>query len=72
MSHDFVDIRFESPRQRIDRKWNIALRFCDIASIGDLLASEVDLLTDRVFSEDVTDGSWDTKFGEAWQRDFEW
>jgi hypothetical protein len=47
------------------------LRFCDLANIGDLLASEFDLLKNRVFLEDVTDGSWDTKFGEPSQEDFE-
>jgi hypothetical protein len=72
ISHGFVGIRFECPRQRIDRQLNIVLRFCDIANIGDLLASEFDLLKNRVFSEDVTEGSWDTKFGEAWQEDFQW
>jgi hypothetical protein len=72
ISHDFVGIRIECRRQRIDRQWNIVLRFCDIATIGDLLASEFDFLNNRVFSEDVTEGSWDTKFGEAWQEDFEW
>jgi hypothetical protein len=72
ISHDFVDIRFECPRQRIDRHWNILLRFCDITNRGDLLASEFDVLKNRVFSEDVTEGSWDTKFVEAWQEDFEW
>jgi hypothetical protein len=41
-------------------------------NIGDLLASEFDFLKNRVFSEDVAEGSWETKFGEAWQEDFEW
>jgi hypothetical protein len=31
---------FECSRRHIDRPWNIALRFCDIANKGDLLASE--------------------------------
>jgi hypothetical protein len=61
-----VGIRFEWLRQPIDRHWNIVLRFCDIANIGDVLASEFDFLKNRVFSEDVKEGSWDTKFGEAW------
>jgi hypothetical protein len=48
------------------------LRFCDIANRGDLLASEFDFLKNRIFSEDVTEDSWDRKFGEMWQEDFEW
>jgi hypothetical protein len=72
ISHDFVGIRFESPRQCIDRQWNIVLRVCDIANIGDLLASEFDVLKNRAFSEDLTEGSWDTKFGDAWQENFAW
>jgi hypothetical protein len=62
ISHGFMGIQLESPRQRIDRQWNIVLRFCDIVNIGDLLASEFDFLKNRVFSEDVTAGSWDMKF----------
>jgi hypothetical protein len=65
-----MDIRFEYPHQRIDRQWNIVLRFCDIVNRGDLLASEFDFSKNRVFSEGVTKGSWDIKFGEAWQEDF--
>jgi hypothetical protein len=72
ISHDFVGIRFECPRQRIDRQWNIVLRFWDIANRDDRLASEFDLLKNLVFSEDATEGSWYTKFGEVWQDDFEW
>jgi hypothetical protein len=60
------------PRQHIDRPWNIVLRFCDIANIGNLLAWEFDVLKIRIFSEDVTDGSWDIKLEEAWREDFEW
>jgi hypothetical protein len=66
-----VGSRIEYPRECIDRQWNIVLRFCDIANIGDLLASEFDILKNRVFSEDNTEGSWDTKLSEAWQEDFE-
>jgi hypothetical protein len=72
ISHDFQGIQFEWPHQRIDRQWNIVFRFSEIANIGNLLASEFDLLKNWVFSEDVTEGSWDIKFGEAWQEDFEW
>jgi hypothetical protein len=66
-----VGIQFECLRQRIDRQWDIVLRFGDIANIGDLLASEFDLLRNCAFSEDDTEDSWNTKFGEAWQEDFE-
>jgi hypothetical protein len=65
ISHDFVGIRFECPRQCIERQWNIVLRFCDIANIDDLLASEFDFLKNRVFSEDIAKDSWDIEFGEA-------
>jgi hypothetical protein len=61
-----VGIRFECRRQRIDQQWNIVLRFCDIVNRGNPLASAFDLLDNRVFSEDITEDSWDTKFGEAW------
>jgi hypothetical protein len=63
ISHDFMGIQLESPHQGIGRQWNIVLRFCDIANIGDLLALEFDFLKNRVFSEDVAAGSWDIKFG---------
>jgi hypothetical protein len=72
ISHDFVGIGFECPRHRIDRQWNIVLRFCDIATIGDLPASKFDFLNYRVFSANVTAGSWDIKSGETWQEDFQW
>jgi hypothetical protein len=65
ISHEFVTIRFECPRQRIDRQWNIVLRFCDIVNKGDLLASKFEILKNRVFSEDSTKDSWNTEFGEA-------
>jgi hypothetical protein len=71
ISHDFVGIRFKSPHHRINRQWNIVLRFCDIANRGHLLTSKSDFLKNRIFSEDVTEASWDTEFGEVWQEDFE-
>jgi hypothetical protein len=67
-----VEIQLECPRRGIDRQWNILLRFCDFANIGDLLASEFDSLKNRVFSEDVTEGASDKRFVERWQEDFEW
>jgi hypothetical protein len=48
------------------------LRFWEITSISNRLASEFDFLKNRILSEEFTDGHCDPKFGEAWQEDFEW
>jgi hypothetical protein len=67
-----MGIRFECPRQRIDRQWNIVLRFCDFSNIGILLASEFDFLNNRVSWEEFADDCWDTEFGQASSDYFQW
>jgi hypothetical protein len=49
ISHDFVGIRFEFPRQSIDRQCDIVLRFFDIANIGDRLTSEYGVASQEDF-----------------------
>jgi hypothetical protein len=56
---------FECLHQRIDRQWNILLRSCDIARIGDLRALEFDFLKYHVILEDVGEHSGQMKFVEG-------
>jgi hypothetical protein len=49
----------------VNEEWNNVLQFRKTTNMGGLPASELNFLKNRAFAEDVTEGSWDTKFGEA-------
>jgi hypothetical protein len=53
----------ECHRQCIDRNWNVVFPFCDITNINNSLASELELLENRVFAEDLAQTSRDAKLG---------
>jgi hypothetical protein len=55
----------EFSHQRIDLNLNILFQFSDMKNRSNLLASELDLLKNRVLPEECANGRWDRKFGEV-------
>jgi hypothetical protein len=55
----------ECAHQCIDQNRNIMLQFANIKNRGNLLASELKFLKNRILSEEFANGCWDVEFSEV-------